>query len=73
MAENYKRLYQQTSHMLEKYQDEIVPGFQARLRAAESALEVVARGGCCQVCELDCADKGRTAACAEFRWNGKGA
>ena len=42
------------------------------LKAAESALKVVARGGCCQVCELDCADKGRAAACSAFRWNGRG-
>ena len=42
------------------------------LKAAESALKVVARGGCCQVCELECADKGRTASCPAFRWNGKG-
>lgn len=73
VAENYKHLYQQTKYMLEKYQDKIVPGFQERLKAAESALNVVARGGCCRVCELECADKGRTAACSSFRWNGRGA
>ena len=58
MAENYKHLYWQTKYMLEKYQDEIVPGFRERLEAAESALKVVARGGFCRVCELECADKG---------------
>ena len=71
MAENYKHLYRQTKYMLEKYQDEIVPGFRERLEAAESALKVVAHGGCCQVCELECADKGRPAVCPVFRWNGK--
>lgn len=73
METNYKHLYQQTKYMLGKYQDEIVPGLRERLEVAESALKVVARGGCCQVCELECADKGRTAACKEFRWNRKGA
>ena len=72
MKENYKHLYESTKYMLEKYQDEIVPGFRERAEAAESALKIAARGGCCQVCELDCADKGRTAACSAFRWNGKG-
>lgn len=69
---NYKHLYQQTKYMLERYQEEIVPGFRERLEAAESALKIVAMGECCQVCDLECADKGRTAACVAFRWNGKG-
>lgn len=72
MGISYKRLYEQTKHILERYQDELVPGFRERLEAAESALKVVARGGCCRVCELECADNGRTAACSAFRWNGKG-
>ena len=73
MPTNYKHLYQQTKYMLEKYQDEIVPGFRVRMETAESALKAVARGECCQVCELECADKGRTTACVSFRWNGRGA
>lgn len=72
MGISYKRLYEQTKHILERYQDELVPGFRERLEAAESALKIVAMGECCQVCDLECADKGRTAACVAFRWNGKG-
>lgn len=45
---------------------------ESRITIAKSALKIVARGGCCQVCDLECADKGRTAACSAFRWNGKG-
>ena len=47
-------------------------GLQMKLSSVESALKIVARGGCCRVCELECADKGRTAACSAFRWNGRG-
>lgn len=72
MAENYKYLYEQTKYMLEKYQDEIVPGFRERLEAAESALRVMAKDGCCRVCELQCSYKGIAAGCLMFRWNGKG-
>lgn len=38
MAENYKHLYHQTKLMLEKYQDEIVPGLREQL---EKRVEVV--------------------------------
>lgn len=38
MVENYKHLYHQTKIMLEKYQDEIVPGFREQL---EKRVEVV--------------------------------
>lgn len=72
VAENYKRLYESAKYMLERYQDEIVPGFRERLEAAESAIKIAARGGCCQICERKCADKSRTAACSAFWWNGEG-
>ena len=35
MAENYKHLYHQTKLMLEKYQDEIVPGLRERIEKAK--------------------------------------
>ena len=38
MAENYKHLYHQMKLMLEKYQDEIVPGLREQL---EKRVEVV--------------------------------
>lgn len=38
MAENYKHLYEQTKIMVEKYQDEIVPGLREQL---EKRVEVV--------------------------------
>lgn len=38
MAENYKELYRWAKHMLDKYQDEIVPGLREQL---EKRVEVV--------------------------------
>lgn len=38
MAENYKYLYEQMKKMVEKYQDEIVPGLR---KLVESRVEVV--------------------------------
>lgn len=38
MAENYKHLYESTKYMLEKYQDEIVPGFRDQLENKEQLL-----------------------------------
>ena len=38
MATNYRHLYRQTKYMLEKYQDEIVPGFREQLEEKEQLL-----------------------------------
>ena len=36
MAENYKQLYQQMKKIVEMYQDELVPGFRAKIEALEA-------------------------------------
>lgn len=38
MKTDYKRLYENASYMLTKYQDEIVPGLRASLEAAEAQI-----------------------------------
>lgn len=35
MAENYKHLYEQTIKMLTMYQDELIPGFRAKIEELE--------------------------------------
>lgn len=43
MAENYKLLYEQTKRMLEKYQDEIVPGLRKVIEDLEKERAEVVR------------------------------
>lgn len=48
MGENYKRLYEQTKKMVEKYQDVIVPGFRKLVSDLESKRVEVVR---CKDCK----------------------
>ena len=44
MAENYKLLYEQTKRMLEKYQDEIVPGLRKAIEDLKKERAEVVHG-----------------------------
>lgn len=48
---NYKHLYEQTKRILEKYQDEIMPGYREKIKELE-ADSVHNAGGCyCRECK----------------------
>lgn len=48
--DNYQHLYEQTKLMLEKYQDEIIPGFREQLERVERERDA-AISDLCSVCE----------------------
>ena len=43
MAENYKQLYEQMKVMLDKYQDELVPGYREKLKSLRLQLEIMTK------------------------------
>jgi rubrerythrin len=65
MAENYKELYHWANYMLDKYQDEIVPGLREQLEKAKRPKgqlinERMLRGGFAELWGCDCSCCGET-------------
>lgn len=77
--ENYKHLYEQARLMVEKYQDEIIPGFRDRLERAERERDTAVKdipkscatckefeGGSCPILSY----KDYQTDCEHWKWRG---